>query len=79
MSHAFAVGQSVMLVRSRLAQAQSGDYEVLGVLPDLQYRIRSEKEGHDRIAQERSLRCSLNGDIKRASNDMAIARIFEVR
>lgn len=79
MNHTFAVGQSVTLVPNRMSQAQPGDYEVLRVLPDLQYRIRSGKERYDRIAQERNLRCSLNGDVKRTSNDRAIARIFEVR
>jgi hypothetical protein len=78
MGHTFAVGQSVTLVPSRLTQAQPGDYEVLRVLPDLQYRIRSGNERYDRIAQERNLRSS-NGEAKRTSNDMVIARIFEVR
>jgi hypothetical protein len=63
MRHTFAVGQSVTLVRSRLTQAQPGNYEVLSVLPDMQYRIKSVKEGPDRVAQERDLRSSANGDL----------------
>ena len=60
MRHTFAVGQSVTLVRSRLTQAQPGNYEVLSVLPDMQYRIKSVKEGHDRVAQEAA--AELDGD-----------------
>ena len=58
MEHKYGVGQLVRFNRG-LRSAADGDYEVCGQLPDsageLQYRIRSRNEMHERVASESEL------------------------
>jgi len=60
-AHKFAVGQSVELVPGRLeGHLPRGIYTVLRQLPgephDREYRIRSTRDGHERVVRERQLR-----------------------
>jgi len=79
MDHAFAVGHTVTLEPSPLRQAPTGDYTVLRLLPDRQYRIKSLKENHERLAQESDLRFSKQIDVFAPSPraDGPIARLVE--
>jgi hypothetical protein len=58
MEHKFSVGQLVRYARG-FRSAAGGDYEVCRQLPDsrgeLQYRIRSPYETHERVAGESEL------------------------
>ena len=58
MEHKYGVGQLVRFNRG-LGSAADGDYEVCRQLPDsageLQYRIRSRNETHERVARESEL------------------------
>jgi hypothetical protein len=58
MKHKYDVGQLVRFNR-RSRSAADGDYEVCRQLPDsageLQYRIRSPYETHERVARESEL------------------------
>lgn len=75
MTHAFAVGQFVTLEPNRLRQASTGEYEILYLLPDQQYRIKNEKENYERIAPESDLRFHRVEDKKKSDfNAVAIAR-----
>jgi hypothetical protein len=55
MTHAFSVGQFVTLEPSPLRLVSTGEFEVLNLLPDRQYRIKNVRENYDRVAQERDL------------------------
>jgi hypothetical protein len=59
MAHMFTVGQAVTLAPRVLRSAVEGDYEVVRLLPVLpdgpQYRIKSAKEKHERVAHESEL------------------------
>jgi hypothetical protein len=60
MTHRFHAGQFVRLRPSMLTRsAAGGDYEVLRELPEsggeVQYRIKSDREAHERIANESDL------------------------
>lgn len=58
MAHQFRCGQTVRL-RRRGANAASGEYTIVRQLPDegdeLQYRIKSVREPHERVAKESEL------------------------
>lgn len=60
MTHQFRAGQIVHLVRSSLRTAADGDFKVIRPLPDdggeLQYRIKSVREPHERVVKESDLR-----------------------
>ena len=60
MPHQFRSGQTVRLSRSLSNRsAAAGDYKVVRPLPDnggeLQYRIKSEREPHERVVKESDL------------------------
>jgi hypothetical protein len=60
MTHLFHAGQSVRLRPSMLTRsAAGGDYKVLRKLPEsggeVQYRIKSGREAHERIVNESDL------------------------
>jgi hypothetical protein len=60
MTHRFHTGQSVRLRPSMLRRsAAAGDYKVLRELPEsggeVQYRIKSGREAHERIVNESEL------------------------
>ena len=60
MTHLFHTGQSVRLRPSMLRRsAAAGDYKVLRELPEsggeVQYRIKSGREAHERIVSESEL------------------------
>jgi hypothetical protein len=60
MTHRFQPGQSVRLRTSiRIRSAAAGDYKILRQLPEnggeLQYRIKSGREAHERVANESDL------------------------
>lgn len=59
MAHMFAVGQAVTLAPRVLRGAVDSDYEITRLLPILpdgpQYRIKSAKEKHERVALEDEL------------------------
>lgn len=59
-THRFKLGSSVYLIGNRmLGDAVSGPYEILGLLPErdgnFQYRIKSNLERHQRVAQEKDI------------------------
>jgi hypothetical protein len=63
MTPRFRTGQTVRLSRSlRLSSASEGEYKIIRQLPDsngeLQYRIKSVREPHERVVKE--------GDLERA-------------
>lgn len=62
MDHAFAVGHRVVVEPTPLRRVPSGDYEIQRLLPDQQYRIKSLKDNHERVAHESDLRLSKNVD-----------------
>jgi len=60
MTHRFHAGQMVRLARSRSAGAAAGgDYKIVRQLPEtggeLQYRIKSVRESHERVVKESEL------------------------
>jgi hypothetical protein len=60
MSHRFRPGQSVRFCHASLHRdAAEGSYEIIRQLPqddgDYQYRIKSAREQHERVAKEREL------------------------
>jgi hypothetical protein len=59
MAHQFRSGQLVRLCRSLRYGAAQGDYEIVRQLPDeggeLQYRIKSVREPHERVVKESDL------------------------
>jgi hypothetical protein len=59
MTHQFRSGQLVRLCRSIRYGAAEGDYEIVRQLPDsggeLQYRIKSVREPHERVVKESDL------------------------
>jgi hypothetical protein len=74
MTHEFSVGQFVTLETNRLRLVSVGEFEVLNLLPDRQYRIKNVKENYDRVAQECDLRFHRTKDLKKsAPNTIAIA------
>jgi hypothetical protein len=59
-SHKFAVGQNVRFSPDRLQQTVSqGRYKVVRLLPEsanvLQYRVKSQTDGHERVVREDQL------------------------
>jgi len=59
--HSFAVGQNVDLIQSRHSgNAPQGSYTVQRLLPndspDREYRIRNNRDGHERVVRESQLR-----------------------
>ena len=65
MSHKFSIGQKVDLVHRILLTAPRGQYEVRRLMPesdrdigDPTYRIKSNEENHERVAQESDLKAS---------------------
>lgn len=59
--HGFSVGQSVELLPSRYdGHVPSGAYTVLRLLPndgtDREYRVRNQRDGHERVVRESQLR-----------------------
>jgi hypothetical protein len=73
MTHAFSVGQFVTLEANPLRLVSKGEFEVLNLLPDRQYRIKSVKESYDRVAQESDLQFHRTEDLKKlAANIIAI-------
>jgi two-component sensor histidine kinase len=60
MTHQFRPGQMVRLCRSRsTGAAPAGDYKVVRQLPEtsgeLQYRVKSMRESHERVVRESDL------------------------
>lgn len=60
MTHQFRSGQMVRLSRNLPAKTGAGgDYKIVRQLPDsggeLQYRIKSEREPHERVVKESDL------------------------
>ena len=65
MSHKFSIGQKVDLVHRILLTAPRGQYEVRRLMPESDrdagdpiYRIKSNEENHERVAQESDLTAS---------------------
>jgi hypothetical protein len=56
MDHQFAVGQTVMLETFPLRPGRVGEFEIVRLLPERQYRIKSLTNDHERVAQEDDLR-----------------------
>ncbi|MFC7734664.1 hypothetical protein ACFQX4_02220 [Roseomonas sp. GCM10028921] len=59
--HSFEIGQSVELVAGILTPpGVTGNYTVVRLLPndaaDREYRIRSDRDGHERVARESQMR-----------------------
>ncbi|MBC9179934.1 hypothetical protein [Pseudoroseomonas ludipueritiae] len=59
--HSFNIGQRLELVLGRLSPtAPSGSYTVVRLLPndseDREYRIRHDRDGHERVVRESQLR-----------------------
>jgi hypothetical protein len=59
--HKFKVGQTVTIIPNRLEHhVPPGTYKIQRLLPiegnDLQYRIRHESDGHERVVTEAQLR-----------------------
>ena len=66
MSHKFSIGQKVDLVHRILLTAPRGQNEVRRLMPESDrdagdpiYRIKSNEENHERVAQESDLTASL--------------------
>ena len=62
MDHAFAVGHRAVVEPTLLRRVPSGDYQIQRLLPDQQYRIKSLKDNHERVAHESDLRLSKKVD-----------------
>ena len=65
MSHKFSIGQKVDLLHRMMLTAPRGQYEVRRLMPesdrdtgDPTYRIKSDEENHERVAQESDLTAS---------------------
>ena len=65
MSHKFSIGQKVDLVHRILLTAPRGQYKVRRLMPESDrdagdpiYRIKSNEENHERVAQESDLTAS---------------------
>jgi len=65
MSHKFSIGQKVDLVHRMMLTAPRGQYEVRRLMPESDrdtgdpiYRIKSNEENHERVAQESDLKAS---------------------
>ena len=65
MSHTFSIGQKVDLQHRMMLTAPRGQYEVRRLMPesdrdagDPTYRIKSNEEQHERVAQESDLTAS---------------------
>jgi hypothetical protein len=58
-AHKFKVGQTVDLIPSTFRSAAKGAYEIVSLRPlengNLQYRIRSKSESHERVVNEGDL------------------------
>jgi hypothetical protein len=58
-AHKFHVGQLVQLIPSRSRNVSGGSYEITKRLPErdgeFEYRIKSMKEPHERVARESEL------------------------
>ena len=72
MAHQFRSGQMVRLCRSiRYGAATEGDYEIVRQLPDeggeLQYRIKSMREPHERVVKESDLELAQRDPLKISS------------
>jgi hypothetical protein len=56
----FKIGQSVHLTASARSGAPAGPYQITQRMPErdgeLQYRIKSPSEGHERVAKESELK-----------------------
>jgi hypothetical protein len=60
-AHSFAVGQNVELVPGKLdGNVPRGNYTIERLLPndgtDREYRVRSVRDGHERVVRESQLR-----------------------
>lgn len=60
MTHRFSIGQRVRLRAIRGAQLGSGSFKIVAALPieragEVRYRIKSEAESFERVADEASL------------------------
>jgi hypothetical protein len=58
-SHKFAIGQNVVMKRCAAHQTPTDTFEIVRLLPaerdNPQYRIRSLRDGHERVAVESDL------------------------
>jgi len=63
MAHTFKVGQRVTMDRSKIFSSAPGTYVIVAALPEsggrLQYRIKSELEKHERVAEQSQLHLML--------------------
>jgi len=63
MAHAYKIGQQVTMDRSKLISSAPGTYVIIAALPEsggrLQYRIKSELEKHERVAEQSQLHLML--------------------
>jgi hypothetical protein len=63
MAHTFKVGQRVTMDRSKIFSSAPGTYLIIAALPEsggrLQYRIKSELEKHERVAEQSQLHLML--------------------
>lgn len=59
MAHTFKVGQRVTMDRSKIFSSAPGAYVIVAALPEsggrLQYRIKSELEKYERVAEQSQL------------------------
>lgn len=62
--HKFKVGQTVDLIPSTFRSAAKGTYQIVSLRPteggDVQYRIKSRNEAHERVTSESDLVLSAN-------------------
>jgi hypothetical protein len=62
--HKYKVGQTVDLIPSAGRSAAKGTYQIVSLLPtergDVQYRIKSRSEAHERVMSESDLVLSAN-------------------
>ncbi|MGD9845504.1 MAG: hypothetical protein AB7O60_16035 [Variibacter sp.] len=56
MDHQFAVGQTVVIETFPLRPGRAGEFKVVRLLPERQYRLKSLTNDHERVAQEDDLR-----------------------
>lgn len=71
--HKFKVGQTVELVPSMSRRAAGGHYRIVSLRPadgeNLQYRIRSKSESHERVVAESDLVLSTASEVRLIDSD----------
>jgi hypothetical protein len=61
MDHKFAIGQTIVLENIRLQSGHIGEFKVVRLLPEHQYRVRSVTNDHERVVQENDVQARRPG------------------